>query len=95
MAVDARKRRDLVASANRLKISATLSADSISDVTIEHVRRCFTKHELIKVRIATPDRDAFKSAADRLAERTPCDVIQRLGRVVTLYRPGQDADNSD
>ncbi len=95
MALDARKRRDLVASANRLKISVTLSADSISDATIEHVRRCFTKHELIKVRIATPDRDAFKSAADRLAQRTPCDVIQRLGRVVTLYRPGQDADNSD
>ncbi len=95
MALDARKRRALVASANRIKISASVSADSISDATIEHVRRCFTKHELIKIRIATPDRDAFKSAADRLAEKTPCDVVQRLGRVVTLYRPGQDADNSD
>ena len=95
MALDARKWRDLVASANRITISATVSADSISDATIEHVRRCFTKHELIKVRIATPDREAFKSAADRLAEKTPCDVVQRLGRVVTLYRPGQDADNCD
>ncbi len=93
MALDARKRRDLVTSANRLKISATVAADSISDATIEHVRRCFTKHELIKIRIATPDRDAFKSAADRLAEKTPCDVVQRLGRIVTLYRPGRDADN--
>ncbi len=95
MALDARKRRDLVASANRLKISATVAADSISDATIEHVRRCFTKHELIKVRIATPDRDAFRSAAGRLADQTPCDVVQRLGRVVTLYRPDQDTDNSD
>ena len=95
MALDARKRRDLVAYANRIKVSATVSADSISDATIEHVRRCFTKHEMIKIRIATPDRDAFKSAADRLAEETPCDVLQRLGRVVTLYRPGQDVDSCD
>ena len=95
MTLDARKRRELLASANRLKISATVAADSISDATIEHVRRCFTKHEMIKIRIATPDRDAFRSAADRLAEETPCDVVQRLGRVVTLYRPGQDADSCD
>ncbi len=95
MALDARKRRDLVAYANRIKVSATVAADSISDATIEHVRRCFTKHEMIKIRIATPDRDAFKSAADRLAQGTPCDVVQRLGRVVTLYRPCQDADNLD
>ena len=93
MALDPRKMRDIVATANRLRIAATISADSDSDTTIEHVRRCFTRNETIKIRIPTPDREQFHAVAERLAEQVPCEIVQWLGRVVTLYRPGENSDD--
>ena len=93
MALDPRKMRDIVATANRLRIAATISTASVSLGTVEHVRRCFARSETIKIRIPTPDREQFHAAAQRLAEQVPCEIVQRLGRVVTLYRPGENSDN--
>lgn len=92
MPIDPRIRRRLVADANKLKACAALSADKISDGVVEHVRRCFGEQELIKVRIHAGDRAECEASASRLAERIPCEVVQRVGRTVTLYRPRSDGD---
>ena len=86
MPMDPHIRRRLVADANKLKACAALSADKMSNGVIDHVRRCFGEQELIKVRIHAADRGECEASANQLAERIPCEVVQRLGRMVTLYR---------
>jgi RNA-binding protein len=88
MALTSRERRALAARGNRLKADITIRAGELSDATVAHVRNALTKRELIKVRISTDDREECAQTADQLAERIPCDLVQRVGRVALLYRSG-------
>ncbi len=86
------QRRALAARGNRIKASVTI-AETLSESVVEHVRKAFGKRDLIKVRIATDDRDVFARAAQDLADRVPCTLIQRIGRIALLYRPIENADD--
>ena len=43
-------------------------------------------HELVKVRVATDDREACKEAIDALARTCAAAVVSRIGRTALLYR---------
>lgn len=89
MALDPTQRSALLASANRLKAAVTIGATEPNGAAIAHVRQAFRKHELLKVRISTDDRDVCRQVAAALAERVPCELVQVVGRVAILYRaPG-------
>ena len=92
MPLSSRERRTLAARGNRLKARVTIRADELSDAAVAHVRHAFGERELVKIRISTDDREACDRAADQLRERVPCEVVQRVGRVVLLYRPSAEAD---
>ena len=91
MRLSSRERRALAAKANRLKANVIIRAEELSDATVDHVRNVFGTRELIKVRISTDDREACARAAAELAERIPCELVQRVGRVALLYRPAAEA----
>jgi RNA-binding protein YhbY len=80
------RRRRLAARAHALKPLATLSPERLDDGAIAHVRQLLQAHELAKVRIDCDDRSAFEAAAAEVAVRVPCEVVQRIGRVVVLHR---------
>jgi RNA-binding protein len=92
MPLSSAQRRVLAARGNRLKARVIIRADELSDATVTHVRQAFGQGELLKIRISTDDRAACDRAALQLGERVPCEVVQRLGRVVLLYRPATEAD---
>ena len=92
MPLSSSERRALAARGNRLKANVVVRADELSDATVAHVRNAFGQKELLKVRISTDDREACSRAAVELAERIPCELVQRVGRVALLYRPAAEAD---
>jgi RNA-binding protein len=85
----------LAAKGNRLKASVIVRAGELSDSAVDHVRNAFGEHELIKVRFSTNDRNECIQAANGLAERIPCELVQRVGRVALLYRSRENADDKD
>ena len=87
MELNARQRRELAAQGNRLKARVIIGGDELSDASVAHVRQAFGDQTLIKVRISTDDRELCTRVAEGLAERIPCDLVQRVGRVALLYRP--------
>jgi len=95
MGLGSGERRALAAKGHRLKAHVIIRADELSDATVAHVRRAFGDRELIKVRISTDDRQQCLLAAQELAERIPCELVQRVGRVALLYRPAERKDNDD
>jgi len=87
MPLSSAERRTLAARGNRLKAHVIIRAEELSDAAVAHVRQAFGTSELLKVRISTDDRAACDRAALRLGALVPCEIVQRVGRVVLLYRP--------
>ncbi len=94
MGLSSGRRRELSAKGNRLKAHVIVRADELSDATLAHVRQAFGTKELIKIRISTDDRQQCLLTAQELAERIPCELVQRIGRVALLYRPAAQADDT-
>ncbi len=91
MPLSSGERRALAAQGNRLKAHVIIRADELSETTVAHVRQAFGQNELIKIRLSTDDRQECARAAEELAQRIPCELVQRVGRVVLLYRPAAQA----
>jgi len=87
MPLSSNERRALAARGQRLRARIVIRAGELSETAVAHVRSAFARADLIKVRISTDDRVACERAAAQLAERIPCELVQRIGRVVLLYRP--------
>lgn len=87
MPLSGRQRRELAAQAHALKARITIAADELTPAAVHHVRQALASAGLLKVRIRTHDREAFQRTAEQLARAVPCELVQRIGRVVVLYRP--------
>ncbi len=82
-----RQRAQLKARAHALEPVVQLGHTGLSDAVVAEVDRALTAHQLIKVKIGGTDRDARKALGDALGERTDAAVVQRVGKVVVLWRP--------
>ena len=96
VSLTSRQRRELSARGHKLEARLTLSAEpaGLSESVVEHVRRYLAERELIKVRLRTDDRSVCEASARELAERVPCELVQRVGRVVLLYNPPSHSPKS-
>lgn len=66
----------------------------LTDQVMAEVDRALTAHELIKVRVAGADRDAREAMCDAICARADAAEVQRVGKVVVLWRPRPDEEGS-
>ena len=90
LALTPRQRSLLKARAHALEPVVQIGAAGASDTVIAEVDRSLTAHGLIKVRLAGADRDARETLVETLCARTGAVAVQRVGRVVVLWRPRPD-----
>ena len=57
---------------------------------IAEVDRALAKHELIKVKVQSDDRELRKQIGDDLGAATDAAVVHRVGKIVILFRPKPD-----
>ncbi len=88
--MSASRRRQLSSQGNRLKAAISVSTD-VTEGTLNHVRVALEKHELLKVRFATDDRDECRAAAEAIAAGVPCELVQVVGRVALFHRAADDS----
>lgn len=79
-------RRRLKRIAHHLEPVVLVGDHGVSDAVIAETRRALEDHELIKVRIHGPDRDARQALAGGLAEACDAVIIQSIGKVAVLFR---------
>jgi RNA-binding protein len=89
-ALNARERAALKARAHPLEPVVHVGQAGLTDAVATSVDRALTAHELIKVKIADPDRDARAALAEGLCARTGAALVQRVGKVIVLWRPRPD-----
>lgn len=87
MPLSNKERQTLWAGSHQLKAAVTVNADGLTDAAVAHVRAQLASHPLLKVRIAAETGAACDEAAADLAQRIPCELIKRVGRVALLYQP--------
>jgi RNA-binding protein len=63
-----------------------IGKNGLSDTTFAEVREQLRAHELIKVRFLRECPLEPAEAAEPLAQETGGDIVQKLGRVLTMYR---------
>lgn len=84
------QRRYLRGLAHDLKPVILVGAKGVTPALVQEVGVALDHHELIKVKIATDDRDAFAAAADELAAAAQAEKVQTIGRTLVLYRRNAD-----
>ena len=77
--------------AHHLNPVVSIGDGGVSEAVIAETNRALDDHELIKVKIHSEDRDDRAVLCAELAEACQAESIQRIGKVLVLYRANPEA----
>ena len=86
MPINTKLKQQLKGQAHKLKPVVMLGNHGFSDAVKKELERALTDHELIKVRIASTDREMRKQIFAEISESTGAELIQTIGSIGVLYR---------
>ena len=85
--LSSKERARLKARAHSLEPVVRIGHAGATPEIIAEVERALTAHGLIKVSIATDDREERRALGDALAERVDSAPVHRVGKILILWRP--------
>jgi RNA-binding protein len=86
-----RERAHLKARAHALEPKVMVGHGGVTPTVIAEIDRALTAHELIKVKILGDNREARETMGDEIRAGTDAAPIQRVGKVIVLWRPKPEA----
>ncbi|HEX4916228.1 MAG TPA: ribosome assembly RNA-binding protein YhbY [Vicinamibacterales bacterium] len=92
--VSPRERASLKARAHSLEPVVQIGQSGVTAQLVREVDRALRAHELIKVKVIAADRDEREEICDDIAARTGAAAVQRVGKVLVLWRPNPDEDDA-
>lgn len=90
-----RERARLKARAHPLEPKVMVGHGGATPAVIAEVDRALKAHELIKVKILGDDREAREAISDALCAGADAAPVQRVGKVLVLWRPKPEASQQD
>jgi len=91
--LDREQVRQRRAEAQRLKPVVIVGKDGLTGPLIGAIDTALNTHGLVKVKLLKTVEVDKNDAAAEAAERTGAQLIQRVGRVIVLYRPKPEEDD--
>lgn len=83
--------RTLRGMAHHLDPIVAIAENGATDNAVRELDRALTDHELVKVRLHIDDRAARRTVIEDLRTRSGATLVQRIGKVVVLYRENPEA----
>jgi RNA-binding protein len=83
------QRRYLRARAHKLQPTVIIGQSGVTSALTRELDRSLVKHELVKVRALSADRDERAAIAGQLCTAVQAGWVQSIGKVVVLYRPAE------
>ncbi len=83
----------LKALANQKKPLFQVGKDGITENLIHTVQDSLEAHELMKLNVLKTCEQSIQEVAIELARETHSEIVQTMGRVVTLYRKSREKTN--
>ena len=87
-----RERQKLKARAHALEPVVQVGQAGVTDQVAKELDRALAAHELIKVKVTAADRDAREELCDAILARADASEVQRVGKVLVIYRPRPEGD---
>ena len=86
MSLHPKMRQQLKAKAHSLKPVVMLGNQGLTDAVSLEINRALNDHELIKVKIATHDRELRNQLFATITESLGAELVQAIGHIGVLYR---------
>ena len=84
------QRRELRASAHHLDPVVIVGHHGLTPAVQHEIDLALLKHELIKVRVGSDDRQARTALLAQICAAADCAAVQQLGKVLVLWRPNPE-----
>lgn len=83
--------RHLRGLSHELRPTVMIGAKGLTDAVLAELDIALAQHELVKVQVAVDDRGQRTEIAAALAERSGAHTVQKIGKIVCLYRRHPEA----
>ncbi len=90
MNLSTKQKQHLKGLAHPLKPVVMLGNNGLTEGVLAEIEQALEHHELIKVKIATEDRDTKNLVVEAIVRETRAVNVQVIGKVLVLYRPSQE-----
>lgn len=61
----------------------------LSEAVMRETEIALAHHELIKIKLASDDRDMRNRMCEQICQLTHAEMVQQIGKIVVVYRPGE------
>lgn len=86
MSLSPEQRRAYRAIAHHLKPVVIIGDKGLSEGLQQELDRALNDHELIKVKIASPDRDERQAAIEAVCQEAGAELVQMIGKNAVILR---------
>ncbi|KAB8306778.1 ribosome assembly RNA-binding protein YhbY [Erwinia endophytica] len=90
MNLSTKQKQHLKGLAHPLKPVVMLGNNGLTEGVLAEIEQALEHHELIKVKIATEDRETKNLVIDAIVRETRAAKVQVIGKTLVLYRPTQE-----
>ncbi|WP_328184793.1 ribosome assembly RNA-binding protein YhbY [Marinobacter sp. OP 3.4] len=86
MSLSAAQRREYRAIAHNLKPIIIIGDKGLSEGLMQELDRALDDHELIKVKVASTDREVRSDVINELCQQSGAELVQTIGKIAVVLR---------
>lgn len=86
MSLSPEQRREYRGIAHHLKPVIIIGDKGLTEGLQQELDRALNDHELIKIKVASPDRDQRQEAVAALCEASGAELVQTIGKIAVIMR---------
>lgn len=85
-----KQKQHLKSLAHNLKPVVMLGSNGLTEGILAEIELALAHHELIKIKIATDDREMKQLIADTIVSKVNAVKVQVIGHILVIYRPSEE-----
>jgi len=67
----------------------SIGGSGLTDAVMTELESTLEHHELLKIKIATDNRDLRKKFVQDICSSTSAELVQQIGKVAVIFRPSE------
>ncbi|WP_324029200.1 ribosome assembly RNA-binding protein YhbY [Pantoea sp. JZ2] len=91
MNLSTKQKQHLKSLAHPLKPVVMLGGNGLTEGVLAEIEHALGHHELIKVKVASEDRETRQLIVDAIVRETGAVNVQLIGKTLVLYRPANES----
>ncbi|WP_313120697.1 ribosome assembly RNA-binding protein YhbY [Pantoea septica] len=91
MNLSTKQKQHLKGLAHPLKPVVMIGGNGLTEGVLAEIESALAHHELIKVKIASEDRETKQLIVEAIVRETKAGNVQVIGKTLVLYRPSKES----